>query len=239
MMQLLLRPAILRGDPKCSPVEQLISLGYFWDFLFFGRRQMDDLSDLAYEANGLLVIFAAGAFVMYLIYQFAASPNVLQSLANISPWLASNAKTLAWVAMGLWLGERFSFRSPFFFYRANCLVPGRFASSPIRGFSEMSQQSRISVRKSPFDAAKRKGVEAAHAGLPISACPYKDKTTATGGRSWSRSFINDWLAGHQSVSQGDLFSQLMEPFDLHLQEPRRACSTVEHSCRPVMGVSNE
>lgn len=62
---------------------------------------MDDLSDLAFEANGLLVIFAAGAFVMYLIYQSAASPNVIQSIAYISPWLASNAKTLSWIAMGI------------------------------------------------------------------------------------------------------------------------------------------
>lgn len=99
----------------------------------------------------------------------------------------------------------------------------------------MSQQSR----KSPFDTAKRKGVEAAHAGLPVSACPYKDITTATGGRSWSRSFINAWLAGHQSVSQGDLFSHLMEPFNLPIQESHRGCSTVEHPGRPVMGVGNE
>lgn len=62
---------------------------------------MDDLSDLAFKANGILVIFATGALVMYLIYQSAATPNVIQSLAYISPWLASNAKTLAWVAMGI------------------------------------------------------------------------------------------------------------------------------------------
>lgn len=62
---------------------------------------MDDLSDLAFEANGLLVIFATGALGMYLIYQSPASPNVLQSLAYISPWLVSNAKTLSWIAMGI------------------------------------------------------------------------------------------------------------------------------------------
>lgn len=77
----------------------------------------------------------------------------------------------------------------------------------------MSQQSRISVRKSPFDAAKLKGVEAAYAGLSVSACPYKDKTTATGGRSWSRSFINAWMDGHHSVTQGDLFNHLIESSD--------------------------
>lgn len=62
---------------------------------------MDDLSDMAYQANGLLVIFATGVFVMYLIYQSAASPDVIKSLAYISPWLASNAKTLSWVAIGI------------------------------------------------------------------------------------------------------------------------------------------
>lgn len=62
---------------------------------------MDDLSDLAFKANGILVIFATGALVMYLIYQSAATPNVIQSLAYISPWLASNAKTLSWIAIGI------------------------------------------------------------------------------------------------------------------------------------------
>ena len=60
---------------------------------------MDDLSDLAYEAIGLLVIFATAAFVMYLIYQADASPDVIQSLSYISPWLVSNAKTLSWLAI--------------------------------------------------------------------------------------------------------------------------------------------
>lgn len=73
----------------------------------------------------------------------------------------------------------------------------------------MSQQSR-SVRKSPLDGARRKGIDAAYAGLSVSDCPYKDKTTITGGRSWSRAFINAWMAGHQSVAQGDLFGHLIE-----------------------------
>ena len=105
----------------------------------------------------------------------------------------------------------------------------------------MSQQSRI-VRKSPFDAAKRKGVEAAYEGLSVSACPYKDKTTATGGRSWSRSFINAWMAGHQSVAQGDLFDHLTEPSDESLtqgQNRKRKCSTVEHPIHPELGVGND
>lgn len=103
----------------------------------------------------------------------------------------------------------------------------------------MSQQSRITVKKSPLDGAKRKGVQAANEGLSVSACPYKDKTTATGRRSWSRAFINAWMAGHQSVAQGDLFCHLMEPFDPPLQEQHRGCSTVEHPRRPVMAVGNE
>lgn len=103
----------------------------------------------------------------------------------------------------------------------------------------MSQQSRI-VRKSPFDAAKRKGVEAAYEGLSVSACPYKDKTTATGGRSWSRSFINAWMAGHQSVAQGDLFSRLSRlSATPDTQGQCSKCSTVEHPSQPELGVDHD
>ena len=101
----------------------------------------------------------------------------------------------------------------------------------------MTQQSGISVRKSPFDAAKHKGVVAAQAGLAVSDCPYQDKTTSTGGGSWSRSFINAWMAGHQSVAQGDLFSPLTELCDespTHGQH--RGCSTVEHFSHPNGGM---
>lgn len=100
----------------------------------------------------------------------------------------------------------------------------------------MSQQSQITVRKPPFDAAKRKSVEAAYAGLSVSACPYKDKTTATGGRSWSRSFINVWMDGHHSVTQGDLFNHLIESSDKSpMPGEYRKCSTVEHPCQAEMG----
>ena len=99
----------------------------------------------------------------------------------------------------------------------------------------MSQPARI-VRKSPFDAAYRKGVEAAYAGLSVCDCPYQDKTTSTGGGSWSRSFINAWMAGHQSVAQGDLFSNLIELSPM--QGQHRGCSTVEHFSQPKMGVGN-
>jgi ribosome modulation factor len=103
----------------------------------------------------------------------------------------------------------------------------------------MSQQSRIIDRKSPLKGAKRKGVEAAYAGRSLYSCPYKDKTTPTGGLSWSRAFINAWKAGYQSVAQGDLFSYLVEPSNKsHTQGLYRKCSTVEHQNQAETGVGN-
>ncbi|WP_367171471.1 Rmf/CrpP family protein [uncultured Thiobacillus sp.] len=69
----------------------------------------------------------------------------------------------------------------------------------------MIQPTAIVNRRSPLEGARRKGAEAAHAGLPVSACPYRDKRTLSGRLSWSRSFRNAWLEGHRDVMQGDLF----------------------------------
>ena len=41
----------------------------------------------------------------------------------------------------------------------------------------------------------KKGVLACRNGLPITACPYRDKRTPNGRLSWSRSFITAWRDG--------------------------------------------
>ncbi|WP_363928370.1 Rmf/CrpP family protein [Thiobacillus sp.] len=69
----------------------------------------------------------------------------------------------------------------------------------------MSQETTIVSRRSPLEGARRKGADAANAGLPASACPYRDKRTLSGRLSWSRAFRNAWLQGHRDVMQGDLF----------------------------------
>jgi ribosome modulation factor len=63
----------------------------------------------------------------------------------------------------------------------------------------------INASKSPLDGAKRKGQEAALAGLSEQACPYEDKRKDSGRLTWSRAFINAWRDGHRSVTQKDLF----------------------------------
>lgn len=40
-----------------------------------------------------------------------------------------------------------------------------------------------------------KGAEAHMGGLPVDACPYRDKRTDSGRLSWSRSFIRAWQDG--------------------------------------------
>ena len=62
---------------------------------------MRDTTDFLYEAYGIFAIFTSAALGMYFIHQSSSSPNLIQALTYISPWLASNAKTLAWVAMGI------------------------------------------------------------------------------------------------------------------------------------------
>lgn len=43
MMQLLRRPAVYSGNPKCSPVERLISLGFFSGYpSYFGLQMRDE-----------------------------------------------------------------------------------------------------------------------------------------------------------------------------------------------------
>lgn len=62
---------------------------------------MGGRSNFMYEVYGLFAIFTTAALGMYFIHQSSISPNLLQALADISPWLASNARTLAWVSMGI------------------------------------------------------------------------------------------------------------------------------------------
>ena len=51
--------------------------------------------------------------------------------------------------------------------------------------------------------AYRKGWEAARAGLPAGACPYKDKRQHNGKLTWSRAFIAAWHDGWgDSSAQG-------------------------------------
>ena len=44
--------------------------------------------------------------------------------------------------------------------------------------------------------AWRKGRQAAKDGLPIEACPYRDKRQDSGMLTWSRSFIAAWEDGY-------------------------------------------
>lgn len=51
--------------------------------------------------------------------------------------------------------------------------------------------------RGPLKAGRRKGAEAAAAGLPESACPYDDKRVLSGRLSWSRAWQRAWLEGHR------------------------------------------
>ena len=64
------------------------------------------------------------------------------------------------------------------------------------------------MKLSALDGARRKGAEAARSGLPVQACPYRDKRTDSGRLSWSRAFRNAWLEGHRKVAQLDLFGEM-------------------------------
>lgn len=54
-------------------------------------------------------------------------------------------------------------------------------------------------RRNPMDAAVLKGEQAALAGQPESACPYKDKRVASGRLSFSRAWRNAWVSGHRQA----------------------------------------
>jgi ribosome modulation factor len=54
-------------------------------------------------------------------------------------------------------------------------------------------------KQSPFDAAERKGKEAANAGLTRDACPYRDRRTYKGTVTFSRAFRRAWMKGWKSA----------------------------------------
>lgn len=51
--------------------------------------------------------------------------------------------------------------------------------------------------------AFKKGIQAHRDGLPLSACPYKDKRKPDGRLSWSRAFITAWCDGWKWSSNGN------------------------------------
>lgn len=57
------------------------------------------------------------------------------------------------------------------------------------------------ARRNPTDAAVRKGREAFQAGLPESACPYKDHRKDDGRLTFSRAWRNAWLDGYRAASR--------------------------------------
>jgi ribosome modulation factor len=65
--------------------------------------------------------------------------------------------------------------------------------------------SQTVSRRSPIEGARKKGAEAAKAGLPVTACPYEDRRTSKGRQTWARAFRNAWLEGHRNELQGKLF----------------------------------
>lgn len=66
-----------------------------------------------------------------------------------------------------------------------------------------SNLDQAPVKRDPLDAARRKGREAAQAGLPASACPYQDKRKDDGRLTFSRAWRNAWFDGYRSVGKGD------------------------------------
>ena len=58
--------------------------------------------------------------------------------------------------------------------------------------------AELMSRKTSFDGAEEKGRQAARDGLPITACPYKDKRKPSGKLSWSRAYRNAWRMGWQT-----------------------------------------
>lgn len=48
-----------------------------------------------------------------------------------------------------------------------------------------------------LQTAFNKGAAARHAGLPATACPYKDNRQATGRLTFSRAFRNAWFDGYK------------------------------------------
>jgi len=54
-----------------------------------------------------------------------------------------------------------------------------------------------------WQGAFKKGVKAHQGGLPLSACPYKDKRKPDGRLSWSRAFIAVWRDGWMWSSNGN------------------------------------
>lgn len=56
-------------------------------------------------------------------------------------------------------------------------------------------------RADSLDTAKRKGQQAFLDGIPVSACPYRDKRTDRGAVTWSRAYRSAWLAGWHAASR--------------------------------------
>lgn len=67
-----------------------------------------------------------------------------------------------------------------------------------------------SIRRDPTDAAERKGREAARAGLPESACPYKDKRKDDGRLTFSRAWRNAWLRGYRAENASNSLAEIAE-----------------------------
>lgn len=53
----------------------------------------------------------------------------------------------------------------------------------------------------PLNRARQKGRQACRDGVPLHACPYRDIRTPSGHVTWSRAFINEWIAGWQETDR--------------------------------------
>lgn len=64
--------------------------------------------------------------------------------------------------------------------------------------------AEVVVRRNPFDAAYRKGWDAAHAGESLESCPYRDKRKYDGrltfSRAWRERWRSGWKAGKDSMA---------------------------------------
>jgi ribosome modulation factor len=59
----------------------------------------------------------------------------------------------------------------------------------------------MTTRITPLKSAYLKGLSAALAGEPITACPYQDKRKLDGRLTWSRAFQTAWRDGWEHATK--------------------------------------
>jgi len=59
------------------------------------------MRDYWFELYGFMAIFIIAGIGVLVLGKAVADPAVIQSLADISPWLAHNARVLSWVTIGV------------------------------------------------------------------------------------------------------------------------------------------